>query len=66
MKIHKFTTFFLVNVIFLVIISVIIVPNLIWAPGKSAEACRTAAASCLCTLVQNSTKVNIRNSLLKL
>lgn len=38
-------------------ISVIIVPNLVWAPGKVADACRTAAASCLCTLAQNSTKV---------
>ncbi|XP_045535643.1 dynein axonemal assembly factor 5 [Papilio machaon] len=36
-----------------IVIEEIIVPNLVWAPGRTAEAIRTAAAACLCSALQD-------------
>ena len=34
-------------------ISEIIMPNLVWSPGRTAEAIRTAAVACLCSALQD-------------
>ncbi|CAH2037929.1 unnamed protein product, partial [Iphiclides podalirius] len=35
-----------------VVIDDVIIPNLVWAPGRTAEAIRTAAVACLCSALQ--------------
>ncbi|XP_068631779.1 dynein axonemal assembly factor 5 [Battus philenor] len=36
-----------------VVIEDVILPNLVWAPGRTAEAIRTAAVACLCSALQD-------------
>lgn len=31
----------------------VIMPNLVWSPGRTAEAIRTAAIACLCSALQD-------------
>ncbi|CAG9093332.1 unnamed protein product [Plutella xylostella] len=35
-----------------IVIEDVIVPNLVWSPGRTAEAIRTAAVACLCSALQ--------------
>nr|AGC92707.1 HEAT repeat-containing protein 2-like protein [Heliconius erato] len=36
-----------------IVIDEIIMPNLVWSPGRTAEAIRTAAVACLCSALQD-------------
>ncbi|XP_045771313.1 dynein axonemal assembly factor 5 isoform X1 [Maniola jurtina] len=36
-----------------IVIDEVILPNLIWSPGRTAEAIRTAAVACLCSALQD-------------
>ncbi|XP_022120793.2 dynein axonemal assembly factor 5 [Pieris rapae] len=39
-----------------IVIQEILLPNLVWSPGRTAEAVRTAAVACLCAALQDNDK----------
>ncbi|CAG5051832.1 unnamed protein product [Parnassius apollo] len=41
-----------------IVIEDVILPNLVWAPGRTAEAIRSAAVACLCSALQDDPQAN--------